>query len=153
MQPREPLLRIIESLFNRYLAADPEMSAQLGELTGKIICFEITAPEITLCCAPRAGAVDLSLPGGLEPDSTVRASALALLAMMRSGDPAESIASGDVVIKGDSRLAQRFSDILKSVELDWDELASRVVGDFAAHKLGTLGRTFASWIRQSSEAL
>ncbi len=147
------LLGIIEALFNRYLGADPEMSAKLGELSGKVLCFDITAPRMTLYCSPRSGAVDLSLSADAAPDCVVRASAPALLAMMRAGDPADSIASGDVVIQGDSRLAQRFSDILKSVELDWDELASRVVGDFAAHKLGTLGRLFTSWAKQSGEAL
>lgn len=146
------LLNLVTSAFNRYLAVDPEKSVQLGELNGKVICFEITAPELTVYCSPREKAVDLTGECEFEPDCTIRSSLPGLLNMMRSDDPAQSISSGEVEIKGDSRLAQRFSDILKTVELDWDELGSKIVGDFAAHKIGTIGRMFSGWAKNSGSA-
>ena len=146
------LLSLISSAFNRYLALDPEMSVQLGELEGKVICFDITSPEIKLYCSPREKAVDLSAQCNFDPDCSIRASLPGLLAMMRSDDPAQSISSGEVEIHGDSRLAQRFSDILKSVEFDWDELGSKIVGDFAAHKMGTIGRLFSGWAKNTGHA-
>ncbi len=147
------LLKIAEKVFNHYLALDPESSAALGALSDKLLCFDITAPELRVYVSPRARVVDLLAQTALEPDCTVRASLPALLAMMRSDDPAQSIASGAVVIEGDSRIAQQFSDILKRVELDWDEVASRLVGDFAAHKLGSVARGVLGWARQTGGAL
>ena len=146
-------LKIAEKAFNHYLALDPESSAELEALSGKLLCFDVTAPGVRVYVSPRAGAVDLMADTDLEPDCIVRASLPALLAMMRSDDPAQSIASGAVVIEGDSRVAQQFSDILKRVELDWDEMASRLVGDFAAHKLGGVTRGLLGWARQTADAL
>lgn len=55
-------------------------------------------------------------------------------------------------INGDVGLAQEFLSILKTLDIDWEELASQWIGDLPAHKLGNLFRTtrkFAKEIRQT----
>lgn len=148
-----PFLGLAESVFNRYLALDPEMSTQLSELEGRCLCFHLTQPELQVYVQPHDKAVSLSAQWDSEPDCTVQASAINLLKMMRSDDPAQSLSRGEVTILGDSRLAQRFSDILKQVEIDWDELASNIVGDFAAHRMGGVGWQVKSWFSETLTAL
>lgn len=148
-----PFPGLAESAFNRYLALDPEMSTQLAELEGRCLCFHLTQPEWIVYVQPHDKAVSLSPHWDTEPDCTIKASAINLLKMMRSDDPAQSLSSGEVEITGDSRLAQRFSDILKQVEIDWEELASKVIGDFAAHRLGNVGRQVKNWFDETLTAL
>jgi ubiquinone biosynthesis protein UbiJ len=146
-------LRLVEQAFNKYLSLDQEMSGQLAELDGKILCFDINQPKLTLYCFPRAAGVTLQRDFDLEPDCTIKGSAMALYEMIRREDTAQSLSSGEVEILGDSRVAQRFSDILKSVEIDWEELTSKLVGDFAAHKMGNATRGFKSWFDEALAAL
>lgn len=147
------LLGLIETAVNRYLALDPEISVQLGELEGKIICFELTTPAMTLYCKPHVEALDLLLETEESVDCTIKGSAMDLLKMMRSDEPAQSLSNGEIEITGDSRIAQRFSDILKDVEIDWEELISKVTGDFAAHRIGGLVGQMKSWFGNTTTAL
>ncbi len=147
------VLNLVEQAFNKYLALDPEMSGQFAELEGKCLCFDISQPSLKLYCLPRNRAITLQRDFELEPDCTIKGSAMALYEMIRREDTAQSLSSGDVEILGDSRVAQRFSDILKSVEIDWEELTSKVVGDFAAHKVGNVARGFKGWFDEALSAL
>ena len=146
------LVQILETLFNQYLALDPEMSSLLGELEGKCIGFELTEPEILLYCRPHDKSVTLQLDCE-APDCVIKGTALNLLKMMRSDDPAQALSRGEIEIVGDSRVAQDFSDILKNIDIDWEELVSKVTGDFAAHRIGNVVRQTKGWIAETLEAL
>ncbi len=153
MERSPTLLKLIESAFNRYLALDPEMSSRLGELEGKCLGFVLTEPAIELYCRPRARAVTLLAQCDGEADCIVKGSALDLLKMLRSDDPAQSLSRGEIEIIGDSRLAQDFSDTLKAIDIDWEELVSRLTGDFAAHRIGNAVRQAKGWFDETLEAL
>lgn len=153
MEINPGFLRLLEQVFNQYLALDREMSDQFAELEDKCLCFDISLPELRFYCFPRAGALTLQSECGLEADCTIKGSAMALYQMIRREDAAQSLSSGEVEILGDSRIAQRFSDILKSVEIDWEELTSNLVGDFAAHKMGDAARDLKGWLDEALTAL
>ncbi len=153
MELSPTLLKIAEAAFNRYLALDPEMSSRLGELEGKCLGFELTEPEIEIYCKPHDKSVTLLAACDGEPDCVIKGSALNLLKMLRSDDPAQSRSRGEIEIVGDSRLAQDFSDILKSIDIDWEELISKVTGDFAAHRIGNAVRQAKNWFDETLEAL
>ena len=153
MKLNSTLIQILETVFNRYLALDPETSSLLGVLEGKCLGFDLTDPDIQLYCRPHAKAVSLSLECEQAPDSVIKGSVMNLLKMMRNDDPAQSLGSGEIEIAGDSRIAQDFSDILKNVEIDWEELVSKVTGDFAAHRIGNAARQAKGWFEETLEAL
>jgi len=147
------LVQILETIFNRYLALDPEMSSLLGELEGKCLGFDLTDPAIRLYCRPHEKSVSLSLDCEQQPDCVIKGSLLNLLKMLRSEDPAQSLSSGEIEIVGNSRVAQDFSDILKNIEIDWEDLISKVTGDFAAHRIGNITRQAKGWFEETLEAL
>ncbi len=147
------LLDGLEALFNRTLALDPEVAGRLGELDGRCIEIDLTTPRLTLYVLPQAGRVSLQAHCPRPPDCVLRGSAAALLRMMRSRNPAELLSRGEVEILGDSTVLQRFADLLRELEIDWEELASRVVGDFAAHRLGLAARGLRQWLEEAAAAL
>ncbi len=147
------LTAALERFVNRYLALDPEIAARLGEFEGKCLHFDCTLPPLSLNCLPRAGAMTLASHCEREPDCRVSGSAFALARLARTDQPTPLLASGEVTIEGDSRLVQRFADVLKQLEVDWEEQASRVLGDFAAHRLGNAVRAFQRWAAGAGESL
>jgi ubiquinone biosynthesis protein UbiJ len=60
---------------------------------------------------------------------------------------------GAVSIEGDIDLGQRFQDILRHMDIDWEERLSYLVGDVAAHKLGNVARSVFAWGRQTALSL
>ncbi len=53
---------------------------------------------------------------------------------------------GHVEIRGDIHLAQRVQQIMKSANIDWEELLSNYVGDMAAHHIGRVGRELGQYV-------
>lgn len=153
MKLNATLIKTLETIFNQYLALDPEMSSLLGDLEGKCIGFDLTDPQVLLYCRPHEKSVSLLLECEQNPDCVIKGSVLNLLKMMRSADPAQSLSNGEIEIAGDSRVAQDFSDILKSIEIDWEELVSKITGDFAAHRIGNAMRQAKGWFEETMEAL
>lgn len=147
------LLPNAQRLINTFLAMDPEISSQLGELEGRCLHFNILSPELSVYVLPSNGELHLQEEWQLDADCTITGSASALFNMVRSDNPTEAISKGHIEITGDSRLAQRFSDILSALEIDWEELASSFIGDFAAHRIGTVVSGFTSWFKESAQAM
>ncbi len=153
MTVMQPLLGIVESALNRYLALDPEVSGQLAELEDACIALRLEAPDVEVYCEPRARSLHLLAGCERSPDCSIQGSALSLIKLLRSDEPTALLHSGEVKIHGDSRIAQRFSDILKQMEIDWEELMSKLVGDFAAHRIGVQTRQAQAWVKETLRAL
>lgn len=147
------LLEMAESVANQYLSLDPEISAQLGDLEGRCIAIDVTVPPLKIYCFPRAGGLMLKAVCDVEPDCSISGSLMGILKMVRSDNPAEILSSGEVKITGDSRLAQNFSDILSRMDIDWEELLSRLTGDFVAHRIGQTVRQGQRWLNETMRAL
>lgn len=145
-------VEMAESAVNQYLSLDPEISAQLGGLEGRCIAIEISTPPIKLFCFPRAGGLSLQSVFEDEADCKISGSLAGVLKMIRSENPAEILSSGEVSILGDSRLAQDFSDTLSRMDIDWEELLSKLTGDFAAHRIGNVVRQGQHFLLDSLKA-
>jgi len=153
MQATTLLMDIAESAVNRYLALDPEISQQLGQLEGRCIAIELTLPELTIFCFPRAGALTLQAGYDDEPDCHLKGSVSGFMKMIRSDNPAEVLSSGEVSIIGESRIAQDFSDTLSRIDIDWEEMLSKITGDFTAHRIGTAIESGRNWLMDGVRAL
>ena len=88
-----------------------------------------------------------------EVDATIHGSPMALMRLTTSENSGASMLEGDVEIDGDMRVAEKFSAILKEVDIDWEELLSKLVGDIVAHQAGEVVRSGSDWFKQSIEAM
>jgi ubiquinone biosynthesis protein UbiJ len=134
-----------EEVGNRLLRLDPETLDRLASLDGRVVCVELVAPPLRLYLVPWAGG--LRVQGATEqPADVCLRGSLAGFARLAQGTPDPSMfAGGELVIEGDAELGQRFASVLRRLDLDWEELASRVVGDAAAHQLGALAQGALRW--------
>ena len=137
MTIRDLTLEGLERALNAMLALDPVASGRLAGLHGRVVCIRLTGIDVGIHVVPgHDGRVRLlgSVEG--EADATLSGSPLDL---MRASDREQGHAqlfAGRVQIDGDTAVAQRFSEALGGLDVDWEEQLSNLTGDVIAHDVG-----------------
>lgn len=142
----------LEQAINRYLELDPETLGRIQTLQGRCIAVELVGTGLSLYLLPAREGLRLMSRYEGEPDTTLSGSPIALL-RMSSGEAGSGLFTGEVKIHGDVELGQRFNRILKSIDIDWEEHLSHIVGDVLAHQAGNLARGLGAWARQAADNL
>ncbi|MBU0654016.1 MAG: SCP2 sterol-binding domain-containing protein [Gammaproteobacteria bacterium] len=151
------LTATLETAFNTWLKLDAETHGnaleRLQALQGKLICLHVSNPEVKLYFLPMADKVRVTTEYDAVPDVTIHGSALALMRLSAAEDTGKAMLQQGIKIDGDMGLGNRFSDILRDIDVDWEELLSRAVGDVLAHQMGQLARTTKGWLDDSAHAM
>lgn len=142
----------IAGAINRVLPFDPDTQAQLATFAGKIIAIEIGEGDspLRLFVCPTATGIDLRASVERPADVTIAGSMAVFVQLWRRPVAAPV---GQLHIRGDIELGQRFQRLLRRLDIDGEELASRYVGDIAARQLGNLWRTGGHWARHVATTL
>lgn len=151
------LTATLETAFNTWLKLDKETHGnaleRLQALQGKLICLHISNPDLKLYFLPTADDVRVTTEYAAEPDVIIHGSALALMRLSAAADTGKAMLEQGIKIDGNMGLGNRFSDILRSIDVDWEELLSRAVGDVMAHQMGQLARDTKGWLDDSAHAM
>ena len=145
---RKPLEKIQE-LVNAILRQDERTSTAVSELAGKLIAIQVTGTGLSIFVKFENEGVVLSLEHGAKPNVTIRARPFTLIGLLLDRKGQAAVITPDMEISGDTNLAQRFQDIFREVEIDWEEHLSHWIGDSAAHQVGRLLRTTRSYLRET----
>jgi len=146
------LTEALEASINLILKQDPATLKKFASLQDKVIAFEITDLELNLFLFPHNEGIQVKFLYQGKADATLQGHALAFI-NMSSGDATESFFSGEVRIKGDIELGQRFKRILDQLDLDWEEWLSNYTGDVIAFKASSLFRDFNAWGKNALSTL
>ena len=87
------------------------------------------------------------------PDAVLSGAPLTLARIATERGTQGTLFSGDVEIRGDVELGRRFKEFLDSIEVDWEERLSRIVGDVVAHRAAHAARSIAAWGKQALDSL
>ncbi|WP_424947359.1 ubiquinone biosynthesis accessory factor UbiJ [Candidatus Spongiihabitans sp.] len=131
------------------LSVDPDSKEKLAELDGKVLCIEITMPRITLFLVPANGEMEILRQCNAEADVTLTGSAMAFAKLGTAGTGSGVLSDGRVTMQGDADTGQAFQKILSQLDMDWEELLARHIGDTPARKAGNVARNFGRWASQS----
>jgi ubiquinone biosynthesis protein UbiJ len=142
------ILTPIEALINSYLRLDPESIARLSQLSGKTIALELRGFTQMIYMSPDAQGIHLKSVLDTVPDTTISGTPLALLQLVKSGSHHLTRLSDDISVSGDLELAQEIQDIFQTIDIDWEEHLSRLIGDVAAHQMGNMARSTLDYGRQ-----
>jgi ubiquinone biosynthesis protein UbiJ len=149
----DAVIASLEAAVNRYLALDPEGARRLADLHGRVILIEVTGFGTRLYLIPGPEGMQLFGRYAGEPDCTLRGSPAALARMGVTRRKEDQLFSGEVRIEGDTHLARAFGDLLAGLDVDWEEQLSRLIGDPAAHQLGSGVRALGRWGERSADTL
>lgn len=142
----------LEITLNRYLSLDPETVSRLTALSGKLIAVELRGLGITLYMAPHGGGIQLLRDYEGAADAVISGTPLSL-ARVGLGGERGLLFAGEVEIRGDVTVGQRFEDVLRGIDIDWEEQISRLVGDVAAHHVGNVVRDAWKWGAKSMDTV
>jgi ubiquinone biosynthesis protein UbiJ len=143
----------LQSAINAALTLDPEVNAKLAQMSGSVIRVKLKLIERELYLFPRDNGIDISSEYDGEPDTTISGTPLALLKMGLSKQVAPMLLKGDVSIEGNAALGREFKKLLASMDIDWEEIASRMVGDMPAHHVFKALRRLHGWSRKSVQSV
>lgn len=147
----------LEAAFNAWLQLEASTHGQalnrLQALQGKLIRLHITNPDMQFDILPTTERIRVSTDYAAEPDVTITGSALGFMRLATAEDSGKAMLAQGVTIAGDTGLGMQFSQILREVNIDWEELASRAVGDVMAHQLGQIARQSKGWLDETAHAM
>lgn len=138
----EALNRAIQTALN----LDAETKNELAGLRGKCFCLQFIAPNATLYLIPDPDGLRVEERSLKDPDVTVTGT---FLSFAKMGLGQSSMTDGDIRIEGDAESAQQLQKVLKNLDLDWEELIARIIGDSPARKAGNVIRGFSEWLSET----
>jgi ubiquinone biosynthesis protein UbiJ len=143
----------LQTAVNRFLELDQTAKTRLQQLAGKVLAVELSDLPVILYFMPTEDVLQIFSHYDGAVDTRLRGTSFQLLSMSVSARPGENVFKGEVQIQGDVELGQEFQDILRAMDIDWEERLSFVVGDVAAHKMGNAVRSMLGWGAQTVASL
>ena len=150
MLPAPVIATLLETVVNSYLKLDIESQEKLAELADKVFQLELSDWQLTLYLLPQANSIRVKHDYEDNIDVSIRVVSVFSLLRLARGDLA---AEQDIYIQGDMHSARRLQQVLKTLDIDWEEQLSRIVGDIPAHQLGNLVRKTSLWGQQTIDKL
>lgn len=144
------LTATIQNVLNRGLPRSPRAQQLCAELAGRRIAIE--APAMARLVVESTGNSLRITRGSLPADAEVIGGPLSLLALGSSATDA-TVSRGEVEVRGDAELAQKFQELARLLAPDPEEELSILLGDVAAHRLGRLARGALGWTRDAAATL
>jgi ubiquinone biosynthesis protein UbiJ len=129
------LTQAIENLLNRNLPRSPRARELASALAGKRVRVEAQGLGWVVIAESLNTSIRLTKTptDGQPPDADISGSLLNLAALAGS-HPEEVIQRGDVTIRGDAEIAQKFRELAMLLKPDVEEELSKLIGDTPAHQ-------------------
>jgi ubiquinone biosynthesis accessory factor UbiJ len=143
----------IQSFINTVLQQDEMASVAVQEIAGKVIKIEISGPDISLFVKFEQQGMVIETEYDAKPNVIIRARPSTYIGLLINRDEKTNTFTPDMEISGDANLAQRFQQIMRNMEIDWEEHLSHWVGDTAAHKLGRVFKQSRELIKEVHQTI
>ena len=144
------LTQAIENLLNRNLPRSPRAQQLCESLQGRTVRIEARGLGWVVHVESLGSSVRLSKTAGEQaPDAEISGSLLNLAALAGPA-PEEVIRRGDVTIRGDAEISQKFRELAMLLKPDVEEELSKLIGDTPAHQALRFVRSMAGAGRRAA---
>jgi len=138
----------IENVLNRGLPRSPRARQLCRELQGHRVAVDVTG-FMRLVVESTGETLQLTRDASAIAEAEIVGAPLSLLAL--AGESPEAVIQrGDVQMRGDLELAQKFRELALLLRPDIEEEVSKVLGDVPAHHLGRVARAAFGWTRNAA---
>jgi ubiquinone biosynthesis protein UbiJ len=142
------LTSTIENVLNRGLPRSPRARALCRELAGKRLGVDVRGMT-RLLIESTGDTLRITRDASAETETEVSGGPFSLLAL--AGESPDAVLQrGDVEIRGDTALAQKYHELALLLRPDVEEELSLAVGDVAAHQIGRVARAAFSFGRRAA---
>ena len=153
MEFRQIIASVLERALNATLAMDPASVQLLAKLDGRVIAMNIESIDGSFYLLPHRERVTIEINHDQNPDIVIKGG---LLAYVRSATASvRGSANPDQLleISGDAHSVAILRDFLRSLQPDFEEQLSSLVGDMPARQAGNQIRSFAEWAEQVGQSI
>jgi ubiquinone biosynthesis protein UbiJ len=153
MEFRQIIASVLERALNATLAMDPASVQLLAKLDGRVIAMNIESIDGSFYLLPHRERVTIEINHNQNPDIVIKGG---LLAYVRSATASvRGSANPDQLleISGDAHSVAVLRDFLRSLQPDFEEQLSSLVGDMPARQAGNQIRSFAEWAEQVGQSI
>ena len=126
----------LEKTINAYCRLDPETINRLKALEGKVIQCDITDWDAHFYILPYDNGLHLTKNHQSSVDTTISGTLNSLMRVGCQKGSSKAATKNNVIINGNTEVAQSIQDVLSSINIDWEEHLSKLVGDTLAHQVG-----------------
>lgn len=127
----------LETVLNKVIGCDPEAGRKLERLQGKSIKINITDWNLVFYLLPYEGGVQLLRDYHHRPDTTISGTLMGLMKVGMAGGTTTALFEESITVSGDTRTGELLREVLRNIEIDWEEQLSKVVGDSLAHPIAS----------------
>ena len=132
-----------EKLINKALEYDPGTRIGLQTLEGQVLAVHITSPDAQFFVTPDDEGLRLMAQWDGDVDTRISGSLLAL-ARIGSQD-IHNLKDSGVEVMGKTSLLADLQQLLKNVDIDWEEILTQFSGDIVGHQAAQLIRGKLGW--------
>jgi ubiquinone biosynthesis accessory factor UbiJ len=142
------LTSTIENLLNRGLPRSPRARELCKALEGHRVAVDVTG-FMRLLVESSGQTLRVIRDASLAAEAEIAGGPLSLLGLA-SDSPEAVLQRGDVTIRGDVELAQKFRELAFLLRPDLEDELSKVIGDLPAHQIGRFARAAMDWTRNAA---
>ncbi len=147
-------LKLVESAGNQLLQLDPDLLEQLKPFYGKTFRIEFIEPSFAMDLRPCPDGFIIEAASDAtsdaEPDVSLRGSLWAFVQLAKEGAHSDVFHQGKITMQGDAELGQAFQRVFATLDIDWEEILSKFIGDMAARNISLAAQEVKSWFNQSN---
>ena len=150
--PLQAMLARVASTLNRNIVQSSRAQALAAQLEGRALALRLEGTSQSFYFVVNEGRIRIETEHAGAADATLTGSPLALLSL--AGPDAEDRLRGSAIrIAGDAEVAQRFRDLLRQAQPDFEEELAAVFGDIAARQMANFARGVLEWGRKAANSL
>lgn len=143
------LTSTLENLLNRGLPRSPRARQLCTELTGQKVAVDVRGVARFLISST-GDSLSVARDSAAPADAEIVGGPFALLELA-GREPEAAIQRGDVQIRGNVDLAQKFRELALLLRPDIEEELALVIGDVPAHQIGHFARAAFTWSQQAAD--
>ena len=153
MEFRQIIASVLERALNATLAMDPASVQLLAKLDGRVIAMNIESIDGSFYLLPHRERVTIEIDHDQTPDIVIKGGLLAYVRSATASVRGSTNPDQLLEISGDAHSVAVLRDFLRSLQLDFEEQLSSLVGDMPARQAGNQIRSFAEWAEQVGQSI
>jgi len=125
----------IETTINKLVSLDKNSASLLDTLDGKVVHIKLNEYKEPLYFYIASRRIDVFSNYEGDVSVTLTLGIDTLIALKNKQSISELIKQDKLIIDGDIKVLQQFSDLLTTLDIDWAEIISPYTGDVLAHRI------------------
>ncbi len=149
------LLEFINNSISKFFEQDPDSVHLLHEIEGQTILIKLTDVQKQFLVVPSNTTINVnefqSESSEINSNTIIHATIYTMLRLALGTDYQTMLNNGTLQIEGDVELANQMRAIFKNIDVDWEEIASKYVGDSVAYHMGVFSKRIKEYKQKSTE--